>query len=240
MIIAGLSDFLVGDLTDWVVDVIDRIGYLGVALLVSVENVFPPIPSEVVLPAAGLAASRGQANLIGMVVAATVGSVIGAWALYLISAAIGHVRLEALVVKYGRWLGVRSRDLDRAESWFDDHSSTAVLVCRCIPLIRSLVSIPAGFRRMNPVSFTLYTALGSLLWNVVLIGAGYQLGDRWEKVGEWVGTLQYLIVALIAAFAAYWVWTRFISKTHRERRRQEDLQYEAEADRAERILDATD
>ena len=114
MLIAGLSDFLVGDLTDWVVDVIKAIGYLGVALLVAIESIFPPIPSEVVLPAAGLAASRGEANVFGMVVAATVGSVIGAWALYLIAAAIGDVRLHALVMRYGRWVGVKPRDLTRA------------------------------------------------------------------------------------------------------------------------------
>ena len=240
MLIAGLSDFLVGDLTDWVVDVIKAIGYLGVALLVATENVFPPIPSEVVLPAAGLASSRGEANLVLMIVAATIGSVLGAWALYLISAAIGDVRLHALVARYGRWIGVKPKDLARAESWFDDHSTTAVLICRCIPLIRSLVSIPAGFRRMNPVSFTIYTAIGSLVWNALLIGAGYKLGDRWELVGEWVGVLQYVVVAAILAWVARFVWTRFISTKHRARLAAEHEEYEREAARAQAVLDATD
>ena len=217
MLIAGVSDFIVDDLTDWVVDVIEAIGYLGVALLVAAENVFPPIPSEVVLPAAGLASSRGEANVVVMILAATVGSVIGAWALYLLAAAIGEARLHALVARHGRGVGVKPRDLVRAESWFDDHSGTAVLICRCVPLIRSLVSVPAGFRRMNPVSFTIYTAVGSLVWNALLIGAGYQLGDRWELVGEWVGVLQYVVVAAIVAVLARWIFTRFLSPKHKAR-----------------------
>lgn len=240
MLIAGLSDFLVGDLTDWVVDVIKAIGYLGVALLVALESVFPPIPSEVVLPAAGLASSRGEANLALMIVAATVGSVIGAWVLYLVAAAIGDTRLHALVARYGRWLGVKPKDLERAEAWFDDHSGTAVLICRCIPLIRSLVSIPAGFRRMNPVKFTIYTAAGSLVWNAVLIGAGYEMGDRWEEVGEWVGTLQYVVVAAILLWMARWVWTRFLSPTHKARHAAEHEAHQREAAQAQAILDATD
>lgn len=240
MIFASPVDVILGDLTDWVVSVIAAISYVGVALLVALESVFPPIPSEVVLPAAGLAASRGEANLVGMMIAATVGSVVGAWALYLIAASIGHLRLHALVVKYGRWVGVKPRDLNRAEAWFDDHSKSAVLICRCIPLIRSLVSIPAGFRRMEPVTFTIYTALGSAVWNVALISAGYALGDNWQKVGEWVSTLQYVVIAAIAAAVGWWIWTRFISSEHKARRAAEEAELAAEQDVAEIILRATD
>jgi membrane protein DedA with SNARE-associated domain len=240
MLLAGLTDFLLGDLTDWVVDIIERIGYLGVALLVAIENVFPPIPSEVVLPAAGLTASRGQANLVGMIVAATIGSLVGAWVLYLIAAAIGEARLHALVVLYGKWLGIKPRDLERANAWFDGHSSTAVLICRCVPLIRSLVSVPAGFRRMDPLKFTIYTAVGSLVWNGVLIGAGYQLGDNWEQVGEFVGTIQYGVVAAIAAFIGWWIWTRFLSSTHKARRAAEEAEIAAQEAEAEAILEHTE
>jgi membrane protein DedA with SNARE-associated domain len=215
VILAGLSDFIVGDLTDWVVDVIETIGYLGVALLVAVENLFPPIPSEVVLPAAGFTAGQGKANLIGMVAAATLGSLVGAWALYLIAAAIGPIRIHAFVVRYGRWFGVKAHDLDRAEDWFDDHANVAVLICRCVPLIRSLVSVPAGFRRMAPIPFTIYTLIGSVVWNAILIGAGYALGDRWEQVGEYVGTLQYVVIAAILLAVAWWVWTRMLSPKHK-------------------------
>lgn len=239
MILAGLSDFIVGDLTDWVVDVIETIGYLGVALLVAVENLFPPIPSEVVLPAAGFAAAQGDANLVGMVVAATVGSLVGAWALYLIAAAIGPVRIHAFVVRYGRWFGVKAHDLDRAEDWFDDHANVAVLICRCVPLIRSLVSVPAGFRRMAPLPFTIYTLIGSVIWNSLLIGAGYALGDRWEQVGEYVGTLQYVVIAAILGFAAWWIWTRFLSATHKAARAEAEAAALAEfaEEDAERVAE---
>src|SRR5690606_14990729 len=109
-------------------------------------------------------------------------------------------------------------DLDRAEDWFDDHANVAVLICRCVPLIRSLVSVPAGFRRMAPLPFTLYTLVGSLVWNSVLIGAGYGLGDQWEKVAEYVGTIQYVVVAAILGFVAWWVWSRFLSPTQKAAR----------------------
>ena len=240
MAVLGVSEGIVGDLSDWVTDVIDAIGYLGVALLVALESMFPPIPSEVVLPAAGFAAGEGDANVWGMIAAATIGSVVGAWWLYLTSAAIGRTRLHALVVRHGKWVGVRPHDLVRAESWFDDHSSTAVLVCRCIPLVRSLVSIPAGFRRMRPLTFTLYTAIGSAVWNTLLIGAGYELGENWEAVSDWVGTFQYVVIAVIALALGWWLWTRFLSPTHRARRAAEDRALAAAEADADAALDSTD
>ena len=114
MILAGPSDFVTGDLTDWVLRVIDALGYLGVGLLVAIENVFPPIPSEVVLPAAGIHANDGQSNVVLMIVAATVGSVLGAWVLYAVAAAIGPDRLRAALVGRARWMGIKPADLDRA------------------------------------------------------------------------------------------------------------------------------
>lgn len=237
MIIAGISDFIVGDLTDWVIDVIDAIGYAGVAFLVALENVFPPIPSEIVLPAAGFAANQGDANVILMIVAATIGSVVGAWVLYGVSAAIGPIRVHNFTVKYGRWFGVSAHDLDRAEDWFDDHSNKAVMICRCVPLIRSLVSVPAGFRRMAPVPFTIYTTIGSAVWNTLLVGAGYLLGDNWEQVGEYIDVIQYVVIAIILLAVAYWVWTRLISSEHKARREAQEaaaIQEFAEDD-AERL-----
>lgn len=202
-------------ITEWVTDVVDALGYVGVAFLVALENLFPPIPSEVVLPLAGFVAGRGDAWVVGMVVASTIGSIVGAWALYGIAAAIGPVRLRSIVLRYGRWLRLDEADLDRAEGWFDRRAATAVLIGRCVPLIRSLVSIPAGFRRMPLGRFTVYTALGSLVWNCALVGAGYALGDRWEEVGDWVGYLQYVVIAVCVAAVAWFVWTRFVAPRRR-------------------------
>jgi membrane protein DedA with SNARE-associated domain len=197
-------------LSDWVVDVIDAIGYLGVALLVALENLFPPIPSEIVLPLAGFTSGRGEANFFGMVAAATVGSLVGAWVLYLVAAWIGPVRLRALFARFEKVLRIKPQDLDRAEGWFDRHSRVAVLICRCVPLIRSLVSIPAGFRRMSPLWFTIFTVIGSLVWNTALIGAGHLLGERWKETESVVSVFQYLVIGVIVLAVAWFVWTRFV------------------------------
>lgn len=196
---------MLSNLAQWVQDVIESLGYLGVALLVIAENLFPPIPSEIVLPFAGFVARRGDGSVIVMVVASTVGSVVGALVLYAIAAAIGPERIHAFVVRFGKWFGVKESDMVRAEEWFDRRSNVAVLVGRCVPLIRSLVSIPAGFRRMRFSSFVVLTAIGSAVWNVALIGAGAALGDQWDRVGDYVGIFQWIVILAIVAAAARFV-----------------------------------
>jgi membrane protein DedA with SNARE-associated domain len=199
-----------GDLSTWVSDVISSIGYAGVAFLVALESVFPPIPSEVVLPFAGFYAGRGDASVPGMMLAATVGSVVGAWILYGLAAWIGPDRLRAFVVRRGRWFGVKEPDLDRAEAWFDRRADAAVLLGRCVPLVRSIVSIPAGFRRMPFWRFTLYTALGSLVWNVALVGAGAVLGSRWEQVGSVMAVFQWIVIVAVVGLVGWFAWSRFV------------------------------
>jgi len=222
---------MLGDLANWVQDVINQFGYFGVALLVVIENVFPPIPSEIVLPFAGFVAQQGASavnaatdaaksdtTVIGMMIAATIGSVVGALILYFVSAAIGPERLRGFVERFGKWFGVKSSDLVRAEEWFDRRSVAAVLVGRCVPLIRSIVSIPAGFRRMKLTSFIVLTAIGSAVWNVALIGAGAVLGDQWERVGEYVGFFQWLVIAAILVLLV-----RFVVSRLKNRRRQNGI-----------------
>lgn len=210
---------MLGDLANWVQDVINQFGYVGVALLVVIENVFPPIPSEIVLPFAGfvaqqsattdaLNAAQSDTSVVGMMIAATIGSVIGALILYAIAAAIGPERLRAFVERFGRWFGVKPSDLVRAEAWFDQRSTVAVLVGRCVPLIRSIVSIPAGFRRMKLTSFVVLTAIGSAVWNIALIGTGAVLGDQWERVGEYVGVFQWFVIGAILILLVRFILTR--------------------------------
>lgn len=201
---------ITGTLTRWVESVIEAIGYAGVAFLVALENVCPPIPSEVVLPAAGLWAKEngGAGSLVMMIMAATAGSVVGAWCLYAFAARIGPDRLRALVVEKGRWVGLKEADLDRAESWFDQRNERAVLVCRCVPLVRSLVSIPAGFRHMDRLRFTLYTALGSLVWNAALIVLGYEAAAHQDTVADIISKVQYVLIAAIAAAIGFFLWRR--------------------------------
>jgi membrane protein DedA with SNARE-associated domain len=199
---------VLSNLASWVQDVIESLGYLGVALLVIAENLFPPIPSEIVLPFAGFVARRGDGSVIVMVVASTIGSVIGALVLYAIAAAIGPERIHSFVVRFGKWFGVKESDMVRAEEWFDRRSNAAVLVGRCVPLIRSLVSIPAGFRRMKFVPFITLTAVGSAVWNIALIGAGATLGDQWDRVGDYVGIFQWLVIAAIFGVILKFAWSK--------------------------------
>jgi len=130
--------------------------------------------------------------------------------LYGIAAWIGQERLRRVILRYGGWLGVKDHDVTRAEEWFDRRSNLAVAVGRCVPLIRSLVSIPAGFRRMPLVRFTILTAAGSLVWNAALIGAGAALGDNWEQVGKVVERFQLVVVAVIVAVGAWFLFRRLV------------------------------
>lgn len=185
-------------MTDWVVDLIDRLGEVGVGLLILLENVVPPIPSEVVLPFAGFAAERGSINVIWAWLAATAGSLAGALVLYGLGAIVGLERLEHLATK--RWFVFFSQsDLDRGIAWFDRHGGPVVFFGRFIPLVRSVVSVPAGLDRMPLGRFSALTAAGSSIWNAAFIAAGWMLGERWEEVEHYVAPVAYLVLALLLA-----------------------------------------
>jgi membrane protein DedA with SNARE-associated domain len=197
-------------------DVVEKLGYIGVALLVAIENLFPPIPSEIVLGFAGYTASMGDYSVVGMIIAATIGSLLGASILYGLSAAVGPLRLRAILIRYGKWIGVGEQDLDRSEAWFDRRSRSAVLLCRCIPLLRSVISIPAGFRRMPFGVFMLYTVIGSLVWNTGLITAGYLLADQWERVLDFTEPFQNFVVLAIGVLIVAFIARRLV-RNRRER-----------------------
>jgi membrane protein DedA with SNARE-associated domain len=187
-----------GGLAGWVVDVIERLGPIGVGALIALENVVPPIPSEIILPFAGFAGSQGDLNVVAAWVAATLGALLGAWVLYGVGALVGRERIEHLAEQ--RWFFLFSAgDLARGERFFERHGAQIVLFGRCIPLVRSIVSVPAGLERMSPIRFTVLTALGSGVWNALFIGAGYALGDNWDAVEGWLQPLSYLVVLLLLA-----------------------------------------
>lgn len=184
-----------GGLTGLVLDVVDAIGEIGVALFVLLETVVPPIPSEVVLPFAGALVADGRFTLVDVMVAATTGSVLGAWVLYEAARWAGEARVT-------RWLAkvplVADDDVERGADWFRRHGGTAVLTGRLVPGIRSLVSVPAGAQAMPRGRFLLLTALGSGAWNAVLVGAGVALGERWSAVERWTGWLDAAMLAAVA------------------------------------------
>ena len=206
----GAASAELGGLAGWSLDVIATIGLLGVGLLVLLESVFPPVPSEVVLPLAGFVAGQGAFSLVGAVAAATCGSVVGALLLYWIGAALGPTRLRRVAERLPL---TDPEDIDRAQGWVDRHGRSAVLVGRLIPGVRSLVSIPAGVARMPLPQFIVYTALGSGVFNTVLIVLGHQLGQRWTSIGAYSDPVNYTIYGLIAV-AVGWTVVR------RARRRQ--------------------
>lgn len=208
---------MLSQLASWVETVIEKIGYLGVGLLVGLENVIPVIPSEIVQPYAGFVAQKdGFGAVVLMIIVATIGSVVGSLAMYGIAASIGPVRLRAFVNRYGSWVGISEHELTRAENWFDRRATIAVLVGRCVPLIRAVVSIPAGFRRMKLMPYIVYTAIGSLVWNILLIGAGALLGDNWERVGEVFSPIQKLVELAVVAAVVVFAWSR-VRKLYRKR-----------------------
>lgn len=191
----------------WVVDVIDKVGPLGVGALIALENVVPPIPSEIILPFAGFASSQGDLNVVAAWIAATVGAVLGAWVLYGVGALIGKERLEALARK--RWFFlVSASDLARGERFFERHGPIIVLAGRCVPLVRSVVSVPAGLERMPLARFTLLTAIGSGVWNAVFIAAGRAAGDNWEDIEGIVSPLSYVVVGLLLVALVYLIVRR--------------------------------
>jgi membrane protein DedA with SNARE-associated domain len=194
-------------LTDLARDAVTSAGYPGLFAAMLAENLFPPIPSELVLPLAGFESFEGDMVFVWAVLAATAGSLVGALILY----AIGLYGGRPVVFRYGRILRVGPADLDRAERWFDRWGNWVVLGARVVPIARSLVSIPAGLTRMPLGRFIALTALGSLVWNAILIGAGYQLGANWEEVtdlAERYSTVMKVVAVGAVILAVVWVVRR--------------------------------
>jgi membrane protein DedA with SNARE-associated domain len=189
----------------WAVGLMEVLGAPGAGLAVAAENLFPPIPSEVILPLAGLAASRGDLNLIEVLLWTTLGSLVGAVALYLVGALLGAARLRAIA---RRMPLLEVSDIDRTEAWFIRHGPKAVFFGRMLPIFRSLISIPAGITRLNLGLFALLTFLGSAIWNSIFVMAGYLLGENWTIVEPYADIVQYAVIAAVVALLVVWVVKR--------------------------------
>jgi membrane protein DedA with SNARE-associated domain len=194
-------------ITDLARDAVTTGGYPGLFAAMVAENVFPPIPSEIVLPLAGFEASQGNLSVVWSVLAATLGSLVGALVLY----AVGRYGGRAVVLRWGRVLRVDEGDLDRTEAWFERWGDWVVLGARVIPIARSVVSIPAGMACMPLLRFCALTALGSLAWNTLLVGAGHQLGANWEEVSDVVARfadVMLVVTALLVVAGIIWLVRR--------------------------------
>ena len=192
-------------LIDAVVGLMDLIGPAGAGLAIALENLFPPLPSEVILPMAGLAASRGSFTVVEAIAWTTLGSIVGAFALYGLGAWLGVQRVRRIAARVPL---LHPEDIDRTVAWFGRHGGKAVFFGRMVPLFRSLISIPAGITRMPLVRFGLLTAAGSLIWNSIFVMAGFFLGEAWPIVERYAEILQYIVIAGTVAAVAWFVSAR--------------------------------
>jgi membrane protein DedA with SNARE-associated domain len=194
-----------GPVGDWVVSLMETLGAPGAGIAVFAENLFPPIPSEVILPLAGFTASRGDLDLGAAIAFTTIGSLLGALVLYGLGAWLGRERMRAIAHRLPL---IDVQDVDKTEAWFRRHGSKAVFFGRMIPIFRSLISIPAGIERMPLWKFGLLTATGSLIWNTVFILAGFFLGEQWHVVEEYAGIFQWIVIVTVVAAVAWFVVSR--------------------------------
>lgn len=191
----------------WILSVIESTGYLGIFFLMILENVFPPIPSEVVIPLAGFAAAEGELHLAGVIIAAILGGIIGCIPWYILGYVFGLNRLKQLSTKYGRLMTLNAEDIDRAQEWFLKHGHMAVFFGRLMPTVRSLISVPAGIAHMKFWTFLWYSFLGTSIWTLALLFSGYVLQSQYEKISVYVDFISNAIIIAIVALYLYRVIT---------------------------------
>lgn len=192
-------------MTDWLIALMETLGAPGAGLAIALENLFPPLPSEVILPLSGFTASRGEMDLLDVLVWTTAGSVFGALALYWVGALLGRRRTLAIAAKLPL---VKVSDIEKTEAWFLKHGKKTVFFGRMIPIFRSLISIPAGVERMPLLTFTLLTTAGSLIWNTIFVLAGYYLGENWSLVEAYVGVGTNVVIGVVVLAVLVFIGVR--------------------------------
>lgn len=191
----------------WITTAIDKLGYAGVVLLMFFENLFPPIPSEVVMPLSGYVSAQGDLSLWGVIAGGTFGSVLGAIFWYYVARWLGEDRLKRWARKHGRWITLGPSDIDKADRWFDRYGSWLVFFGRLIPTVRTLIAIPAGIFEMPMGRYLLFSTLGSLIWTGALAALGYWLGSKWTQVADYMGPVTYVIIGIVGVLYIYRVAT---------------------------------
>lgn len=199
-------------MVEWITNTMDSLGYWGIGILMFLENLFPPIPSELIMPLAGFTVSQGKMEFAPAVFAGVLGTVIGALPWYYAGKILGEQRLKSLADRYGKWLTISSKDITKATGWFDRHGGVAVFLCRLVPGVRTLISLPAGISHMHLLPFLLYSTIGTTLWVGFLTYAGYALGDNYELVDEYLGPVSKIVLAIIVAAFGIWVARRLMRR----------------------------
>ena len=194
-------------MSDWVIRLIEQSGYLGVGFLMFLETIFPPIPSEVIMPVAGVAAGQGKLSYALVVASGTTGAMLGNIIWYLAARALGITRLEPIVLRWGRWITITWPELLRAEKWFRKNGTLFVSLGRLLPTIRSLVSVPAGLLKMRFRTFFIASTIGTAIWTALLAGAGFKLGQNYTRIDSVLGPLSNIILGALILIYFYRVWT---------------------------------
>lgn len=193
---------------EFIINIMNVYGYIGIFFLIMIENLFPPIPSEIILTFGGFMTTTSKMSILGVIIASTLGSVIGAFILYYIGKILNKERLIKIVTsKYGKLLRVKPKDIESADKWFDTKGNKTVFYCRFIPIVRSLISIPAGMSEMSIVKFATYTTLGSAIWNTVLVLVGAYAGEKKDIIIEFIDKFSHVIlILLIVSFVIFIIW----------------------------------
>ncbi len=203
-------------MTDWIIGVMNSLGYVGITLLMFLENLFPPLPSEkIIMPLAGFAAHQGDLRLPYVIVAGIIGSMCGALPWYYAGRYFGEEPIRAFIDRYGKWLTLSNKNVDKASRWFEKRSGKAVFICRLLPGVRTLIAIPAGISKMPIASFVLYATLGTSIWISVLTIAGYFLGRNYYLIEDYAGSAALIVLGAIALGFFFWVWRRKQKRRHR-------------------------
>ena len=202
---------------EWIINTMNSLGYLGIGLLMFAENLFPPIPSELIMPLAGFTVAKGDMNFTLAVLAGIVGTILGAFPWYYAGKLVGEERLKGLADKYGKWITVSSQDIDKATRWFNRYGNKAVLFGRLVPGVRTLISLPAGISDMPIGSFLIYSTLGTTAWVMLLTFLGYILGDNYELVEKYLDPVSKIVLVVVVVAFVIWV-VRKKQKAQRSRR----------------------
>lgn len=199
---------------DWAIQLMEQLGYVGIFVIVLLENLIPPIPSEVVLPFAGFMTQEGVVTVPGVIFASTLGSVTGALVLYWIGSLVGSRRIYRFVDRHQRWLTIRPEHLTKADSWFESYGTLTVLLCRMVPIMRSVISIPAGLVRMPMGRFVVYTFLGSAVWNTALVVGGSILGASWRDILRWLDYYRNVVI-IVAVLVGIVLAVRYMVRSRK-------------------------
>ncbi len=204
-------------MVDWIIHTMNSLGYWGVGFLMFLENLFPPIPSELIMPFAGFMAAKHGWNFGVAVFAGVLGTILGALPWYYAGKLVGEPRLRHLADKYGKWVTISGKDIDTANAWFTRHGGKAVMFCRLVPGVRTIISLPAGINSLPLGPFLLYSTLGTTVWVTFLTALGYILGDHYDKVDEYLGPVSKVVALLLILAFALFVWKRQRSRSRRRR-----------------------